>query len=196
MRRIRSLRRDDGGATLVEATLVFPMVMILTFGLVEFGHALWEYHAVEKATAIGARHAATRGPLVAQLADGAHDCFVANPGSVPAGTACSDPAIPAGAPITCSAGSGPCSSAVRSAMLAEMRRIAPFLTDANVQIEVSPSKMGFIGRGRAIPLITVRTTGLTYDFVAIDDLLGLGALTMPGFASTLPAEDQQEGPGT
>ena len=134
--------------------------------------------------------------LVSQLADGNHDCFVANPATVAAGVACSDPAIPVGAAIVCGSGSGACDGAVRTAMVARMQEIAPFITDANVQIDVSQSKMGFIGRGQAIPVITVRTTGLTYNFVTLNDLLGLPPLAMPSFASSLTAEDQQEGPGT
>jgi hypothetical protein len=55
--------------------------------------------------------------------------------------------------------------------------------------------MGFVGRGRAIPLITVRTTGLTYNFITLNSLLGFGPITMPSFASTYVAEDQKEGPG-
>jgi hypothetical protein len=199
MRRPRPLLRDETGATMVETAIVFPMVLMLLFGLAEFAHAFWEYHTAEKATVIGARFLATRGPLVPQLADGGHDCFVANPTTVAAGTPCSDAAVPAAAgPITCtSSASAACSAAVRTAMLTQMQQIAPFITNADVQVDVAQSKMGFIGRGKAVPVITVRTTGLTYSFVAIGRLLGLaGPITMPSFASTLTAEDQQEGPGT
>lgn len=198
MRALLDLLRDQRGATMIETTIVFPMVMLLTFGLVEFGHAFWEYHTAEKATAIGARYIATRGPLVAQLADGGHDCFVANPSAVSAGTACSDAAIPAaGAPITCSSGgSTSCDATVFSAMLTQMQQIAPFIGSANVQVKVAQSKMGFIGRGAAVPLITVQTTGLTYNFATLGGLLGVGPLTMPSFATTLVGEDEKEGPGT
>ena len=40
-----------------------------------------------------------------------------------------------------------------------------------------------------MPMVTVRLTGMEYDFVALDDLLGFGALTMPSFDATLVAED-------
>ena len=50
-----------------------------------------------------------------------------------------------------------------------------------------------------MPLVTVRTTGLTYNFVALGGLMSffgqtLGPITMPGFDATLVAEDQKEGP--
>ena len=49
--------------------------------------------------------------------------------------------------------------------------------------------LGFVGRGAPVPMVTVRLTGMTYDFIAIDDLLGFGAITMPGFDATLVGED-------
>jgi Flp pilus assembly protein TadG len=192
LRRLRSLLRQDSGATLVEATLIFPMLMILTFGLVEFGHALWRYGTAEKATAIGARYLATRGPLVAGVAD----CFVNT--SAAAGTPCSQ--IPEAATAlgwsqtvsstSCSASS----TTVFCQMFAKMHDTAPFLTAPRVQVVLQGSGLGFVGRGKPIPLITVRTTGLTYNFVALDDLLGLPPITMPGFDATLVGEDQKEGP--
>jgi Flp pilus assembly protein TadG len=197
MRRLRSLLRDDTGTTLVETTLVFPMVMLLTFGLVEAGHAMWEYHTVEKATNVGARYVVTRGPLVASLSDGSHDCFVTNPSTVAIGTSCGDASIPAGSPITCAPLTNGCDSTVRAAMLSQMQQIAPFITDANVRVVLRQSKMGFIGRGKAIPTVTVQTTGLTYSWILLGALTGgPGTITMPSFATTLTAEDLQEGPGS
>lgn len=197
MHRLRVLLRDEMGATLVETAIVFPMVLLLTFGLLEFGYVFWQYHTAEKATAIATRYVATRGPLLAQLTDGSHDCFVANPSAVAPGTPCSDAAIPAASSITCTgAGGGGCDSTVFAAMVTQMQQIAPFITSANVQVNLAQSKMGFIGRGAAIPLITVQTTGLAYSFVTIGGLLGVGPITMPSFATTLVGEDQKEGPAT
>jgi Flp pilus assembly protein TadG len=199
MRRLCSFLRDTRGATLVETTLVFPMVLILTFGLVEFGVAFWEYHAAEKATNLAARYIATRGPLVATLADGSHDCFVDNGvNGVAIGVSCADPSVStASGPYICKGNApGSCSATVLAAAITQMRQVAPFITNANVEVDVAQSKMGYIGRGKAVPLVTVKTTGLTYTFVAMDNLLGFAPLTMPGFATTLEAEDQQEGPGS
>jgi hypothetical protein len=38
-------------------------------------------------------------------------------------------------------------------------------------------------------MVTVRLTGMTYNFIALDDLLGFGPVTMPGFDATLVGED-------
>jgi len=201
MRRLLSFLRDEAGATLVEAALVFPLVLILTFGLVELGHAYWEYHAVEKATAVGARwlvaghgvegNSTTAGELYTTVVP---DCFVTT--TDPPGTPCSQVAgKSAWGPSCTGAGVAPCDTTTMSGLLAQMRQYAPFLTAANVKVQFSPSEMGFVGRGRAIPFISVQTTGLTYSFIGIDKLLGFGAITMPSFTSTLVAEDQKQGPG-
>lgn len=203
MRRLRMLLGDDQGATLVETTLVFPLLLVLTFGLVEFGNAMWQYHAAEKATAMGARFLASRAGVAGSLGQTlttelytspVPDCFVST--SDPPGTPCAQEAGAASWSATCSGtGGGACSSSEMSVLLTQMQQYAPTLTAANVSVDFRGSAMGFVGRGRAIPLITVRTTGLTYNFIAIGTLLGLGPIAMPSFASTLPAEDQKEGPG-
>lgn len=203
MRRLRSLLGDDRGSALVETTIVFPLMLILTFGLVEFGNALWQYHAAEKATAIGARWLATRGGVAGNLGQavttevyttGLPDCFVTD-NTDPPGTLCSQVSGATGWSTTCTGSGGGCSTTEMATLLTQMQQYAPTLTAANISVQLRGSTMGFLGRGRAVPLITVRTTGLTYNWVAIGALLGLPPLTMPSFASTLPAEDQKEGPG-
>ena len=90
MRRLRQLLRDERGATLVETTIVFSTVLILTFGIVEFGNAMWQYHCAEKATAIGVRWLATRAgvgasdlsahPITTEVYTASvPDCFVSSP---------------------------------------------------------------------------------------------------------------------
>jgi len=114
MRRLHKLRRDERGATLVETTIVFPLVLILTFGLVEFGNAFWRYHTAEKATAAGARWLATRHGVLGAAAltnelytTAVPDCFV-NSTAAP-GTACSQVAGATGWSQTCSGtGGGAC----------------------------------------------------------------------------------------
>ena len=105
------------------------------------------------------------------------------------------PALRSTAPVRDGAIPFEANLAPMAALLTEMRRYAPFLTADNVTVELRGSDLGFVGRGRAVPLITVRTTGLNFDFVTLDALLGFGPIAMPSFASTLVAEDQKEGPG-
>jgi Flp pilus assembly protein TadG len=203
MRKPGTFLRNERGSTLVETTIVFTLMMLLTFGLVDFGYAFWQYSAAEKATAAGARWIATRHGVAgtqAALTNELYtsvvpDCFT-NDAATTLGTLCSQVAGASGWAANCAgAGGGSCSSTQMTALLTEMRRYFPNLTAANVAVHFQGSSLGFVGRGRAIPLITVRTSGLTYNFVAIGALLGLNAMPMPSFDSTLPAEDQKEGPG-
>ena len=187
MNRVRPLvnfRRNRSGAVLVEYTLVFAMMMILTFGLIEFGIVLYQYNAAEKATAVGARFIATRGPVVIGLPDCGPGVNVSG---MNAGATC-----PATAWETvCNAGapSGGCQATVLNALVTEMRTFAPNLEAQNVQVVLRGAGLGFVGRGSPVPMVTVRLTGMEYDFIALDDLLGFGTLTMPSFDATVVGED-------
>jgi Flp pilus assembly protein TadG len=176
---------DTSGGVLVEFTLVFVMLMVLTFGLIEFGIVLYQYNAAEKATAVGARFAATRGPVVT----GISDCGVAT--TAAAGTPCSSVSGSAGWSITCNAASpaAGCDADTLNEMVAAMQAFASNIEAQNVQVELRGAGLGFVGRGSPVPMVTVRLTGMTYDFIALDDLLGFGTLTMPGFDATLVGED-------
>src|SRR4029450_1989861 len=59
MRRIRSIRRlgDSKGANLVEAAIITPLLLLLTFSIVDFASMFYCYlaleHGVSQATAFG-----------------------------------------------------------------------------------------------------------------------------------------------
>ena len=186
MRSLARFRKNTSGATLVEYTLVFVILMVLSFGLIEFGIVLHQYNAAETATAVGARFVATRGPVVT----GISDCGV--PTNQPAGTMCRNVAgASSWGPIVCNAAapSGSCQGAVLNELVARMQQFAPQIEAQNVQVELRGAGLGFVGRGSPVPMVTVRLTGMTYDFIALDDLLGFGTLAMPGFDATLVGED-------
>lgn len=189
MRTLARFRRNRSGAVLIEHTLVFMLLMILTFGLIEFGVVLYQYNAAETATSAGARFIATRGPVIAGLSD----CGVATNAS--AGTRCADVSGATGWTRTCNAASpaSGCQVAVLNQLVVEMRRYYPNIQAQNVQVVLTGAGLGFVGRGSPVPLVTVRLTGMTYEFVAIDSLLGFGDLSMPGFDATLVGEDLKEG---
>lgn len=184
MRAFVRFRKNQSGSTLVEATLVFAMMMILTFGLIEFGIVLFQYNSAETATAVGARYAATRGPIVS----GIPDCGPGvNVSALNAGARCPSTAWE----TVCNAGApaGGCQTAALSALVAEMQRFAPNIEAQNVQVVYRGAGLGFVGRGSPVPMVTVRLTGMQYDFIALDDLLGFGTVTMPGFDATIVGED-------
>jgi hypothetical protein len=180
-----TFRRNTSGAVLIEHTLVFMLLMLLTFGLIEFGVVLYQYNAAETATSAGARFIATRGPVITGLSD----CGVST--SLTAGTRCTDVAGASGWSLTCNADApaGDCQAAVLNALVLEMQRYDPNIQAQNVQVVLQGAGLGFVGRGAPVPMVTVRLTGMTYDFIAVDDLMGFDTLNMPGFDSTLVGED-------
>lgn len=177
-------RKNESGATLVETTLVFAMFMILTFGLIEFGLVLYQYNTAETATAVGARFVATRGPVVTGLPDCGPGVNVS---ALSAGTRCPSTAWE----TVCNAGapSAGCQASVLNALVTEMQRFAPNIQAQNVQVILRGAGLGFVGRGSPVPMVTVRLTGMQYDFIALDDLLGFGTVAMPGFDATIVGED-------
>lgn len=184
LRALLRFRKNESGATLVEATLVFAMMMILTFGLIEFGLVLYQYNAAEKATAVGARFIATRGPVVTGLPDCGPGV---NVNGMNAGARC--PSTSWETVCNASAPSGGCQATVLNALVTEMQRFDPNIEAQNVQVVLRGAGLGFVGRGSPVPMVTVRLTGMQYNFITLDDLLSFGTLTMPGFDATVVGED-------
>ena len=65
--RLRHLGRDQSGTTTIEFTIVALLFLLLTFGLVEFGHMFWQYNSAAKAAQLGARLAAVSNPVWEEL---------------------------------------------------------------------------------------------------------------------------------
>jgi hypothetical protein len=64
------------------------------------------------------------------------------------------------------------------------------VTPANVVIEYHNSGLGFAGRpGGPVPTIVLRLQNLQFQFVALDDLVGIGPVNMPDFKVTITGED-------
>lgn len=185
-----ALLKCTRGATMVETTLTLALMLGLTFGIIEFANALWQWNTAEKATKVGARLAATADPVAQELKT--FDCTTS---AILLGTSCKDvnaatfgTVICSGATTSCSGGFA-YSSAAMAVIVTGMQAVFPRIQTSNVVVEYRDVRLGFAGRGRAVPAITVRLTGMTYTFTAIDDLYGLGPITMPDFRATLTGED-------
>ena len=59
--RLLTLRRDERGAELIEFAVVSFLFFLLTFGVMEFGRAIWMYSTVAHVAKEGARWAIVRG---------------------------------------------------------------------------------------------------------------------------------------
>jgi len=176
---------DESAATLVEFTLISPFLFLLTFGIAEFGYIFYQFQSLNAATALAARMAATRGPVIA----GVPDCGVGVTG--PAGTYCSQLAgSKTWTPVTCTGASpgGNCNVALMNRIVTEMQLVYPQMTLANLNITYGPSGLGFMGLGKPVPTVTVTITGVTANFIALG-AFGLNNIAMPAFTTTLTGED-------
>lgn len=182
--------RCTRGAAMVETTLTLLLMLGLTFGIIEFGSALLQWNSAEKATKMGVRLAVTADPVAAELKT--FDCAT---DTMLLGTSCNDPSAASFGTIICSGATNSCnggytfSSAVFGVIVAQMQAIFPRITAANVVVEYRDIRLGFAGRGSPVPAVTVRLTGMTFTFTALDGLYGLGPITMPDFRATLTGED-------
>lgn len=66
--RLARFRRDDRGAAAVEFALVLPILVVLVFGIVDFGRALFAYNYLTAAVREGGRFAAVQTSASAQAA--------------------------------------------------------------------------------------------------------------------------------
>ena len=205
---LRRIGPDQSGTTTIEFTIVALLFLLVTFGLVEFGNMFWQYNSAAKAAQLGARLAAVSNPVWSELVnledtgtpgaawetayavicDGdsenctdlgegeydseAMDCLVfgRSEASPPCDTECEPAHIDAG----------------EAGMCDRFSRIEP----ENVIVTYAHTGLGFAGRpGGPVPTVTVQLTGLQFEFLALGDLLGLQAVTMPPFAVTMTGED-------
>lgn len=192
---MRLIQNDDGGNA-IEMAITLMVVVILTLGTTDLALALWQWSTTEKATLAGARVAAVSDVVTPTLAS------YAGPSGVDFGTDCWDAAtstdICAAAvsnPVwcdhdSCSDGSAP-SAAAFNAIVAAMQDINPLIEADKVQVEYTLNGLGFVGRPGGLPMdVTVRVSGMTFDLIALDALVGMAdELPMPPFAATLVGED-------
>ena len=186
----RDFIRDIGGGPIMEFTIVFMLLILLTFGIVDFAFAMWQWNSAEKATQIGARAAVTASPVVQELAT--WDC---NNGSISLGTPCRLGGSSFGS-ISCTStscsGTGSLSgntydSGAFNTIVSRMQTVFPRIQPANVIVEYNDLGLCFAGRGSPCPAVTIRLTGMTFNFVTLDWMLG--SINMPEFRTTLTGED-------
>lgn len=188
----KSFLRDDRAATMVEFSLIAPLLFIMTIGAVDFGAVFYQFQALNVATGMAARMAATRGPVIT----GIPDCGVGVTGA--AGTYCSQiNGSKTWGPRTCSGSAtaptpaltgAACNTTLMNRILTEMRRVYPPLTINNLNVTYGPSGLGFVGLGKPVPTVTVTVSGVNANFIVIS-AFGLNAITLPPFTTTLTAED-------
>ena len=164
------------------------MLFALTFGIADFGSVFFQYQALNAATEMATRLAATRA-MYNFTAAGFPDCGVVT--AATPGTPCSQVAgSTTWTPVVCSgaAAAANCNAAVMNRLVTEMQKAYPAMTLANLVVTYRPSGLGFVGLGKPVPLVTVTITGIPARFVVLS-AFGLNNVILPNFNATIPAED-------
>jgi hypothetical protein len=161
----------------------------MTLGFVDLARAFSQWNIAEKATQIGVRAAIITDPVATELAD--FDCKNA---SITLGTQCANGGTTFGT-ISCSGATTSCSNGdtfdntAFNTILSRMQVVYPQLQGSQVIVEYRDVGLGFAGREAPVPAITVRLNNIQFNFLVLNDLLGLPAITMPSFHATLVGED-------
>lgn len=199
MGRVKTLRRlkDNSGSTLVEFSLLLPLILILTFGIIEGGYIFYQVNGAQKATQMAARIAATRPPVATNLNECASTADTSNTN---AGVNCST--LPAADLITTTCSKNQttnCENDKRLEILNKIQSAYPFVTDDNLFITYEGTGLGYVGRGKPVPAITVELRNINYDFIMIGVIIqGLGGNLGEVFKidktqTTVIAEDMGQG---
>lgn len=193
------LARHDGGATLIEFTLVVWILLAMTFAIVEFSIALWQYNATVKANFQGVRYAVQSNPVASALTT--YNAVLDD--DLQPGQSLTLPNFTVrctAASCTCVAGD--CSgigaldhdAAAFNAIVAAMRPVVPFVSveelTERVFVEYDHVGLGFAGRPGAdiVPIVSVGMTNHTYDFIAMQ-AFGFSSWPIAVGRATMPAED-------
>lgn len=194
---------EHGGAA-VEFGLIFPLLLLLTFGIIEFGFIMFQTNMMEKATQIGARKAVTWDPVAPTIAT-----YTASETGIGPGLP-----LPADLKLEVTCLQGSCtgtgaitnpgySSSAFDAIVAEMQKMYPGIGPANVVVTYRHVGLGFVGRpgGSVVPTVTVTLSNMKYDFILLDAAIKLfsagnvdpGEIFYPSFSATLTGEDLSDG---
>ncbi len=157
--RLRRLWRDTGGNSLIGFAMLLPALLGFSFGILEFSLVAFDFHRANEATRRIARAATMLPPLVNQNT------------------------LTTGQTAQCT-GSG-CTGL--AALTADAQQIYPTLTVDNVQITYTMTTVGDLATPGGIkPLITVRLTGLTHQYLMLQAIPGVPAnLAMPPFVTSM-----------
>src|SRR5215831_4103708 len=208
-RKLQSGLRDEGGAVLVEVTVMMTIMFVFLLGAIEFLFAFYQWNAAAKAVQIGARIAAVSDPVAVGLNGLSRSVVSVNlpPGAgMPAFevtckgatsnctcvglcTGLGDYNPQAMNTIVFGRGSRSCSDATNF-YNAGMCDIFSRITPANVVITYTQTGLGYAGRpGGPVPTITIAIRDLPFQFFFLGGLLGFDRIKMPELATSITAED-------
>ncbi len=198
---LRRLRHRNDGAAMVEFSIVVGLLLTISSGLVEFGMIFYQWNSASKAAQLGARLAAVSSPVSSDLST----LTGTENGALPGDPFPFFERICNGATASCSGGGTYDPVAMNTLVFGRgdstcqtvgadgypgMCDVFPRIQASNVIVTYRHTGLGFAGRpGGPVPTVTVELTGLTYNFVFLDGLLGFGPIQLPNVRTTVTGED-------
>lgn len=204
---LKRFAKSESGAVMVEMTIVMTLLFALTLGFVDFGNALYQWNAADKAVQVGARLASVSDPVATGL-------LTAAPATTPGAP------VVAGAygPFECkfTGGTASCSNggnfnatnfsrifrgdtavtnddacpAPTGTQRRGMCHFYPLLKRGNVVVTYTASGLGYQTRqGGPVPTITVSLQNVNFQFFFLSGLMGFANIAMPSMLSTVTGED-------
>src|SRR4051794_7800803 len=195
-RPLRALAADADGTTSVEFAGV---LFALLFGITDFGYAFWQWSSATKALQLGVRLAAVSDPvssdlktmtgLSAGVVDGDPMPYYQRVCSG-ATSSCTNGTFDLGALQSIVYGRGNTACPTQPQGFPPMCQIFPRVRPANVVVEYVHTGLGYAGRpGGPVPTIKLSLTGLNFDFIILNRLIGLPQISMSSLMPTATGED-------
>jgi hypothetical protein len=203
---LRRLLTDTRGSNTVELAFVLPVLLLMTFAVIDFGRLMFDINGAHKAAQLGAAHAITRDPIAlpvkyhfrcdapSDLALVGQSCRAADGTLRPEcdfGTVvCRSTGCTAGG-ANYSLGSTEASQEVFDDIVARMRQGLPRLDAADVVITYRPSDVGFIGRPVPVAEVSVAVENVPFSFIVMpaSALVDIDDLVLSRQVVTMTSED-------
>ena len=168
---IRRFLADEEGAFIVEFAIAFPVLILLSFGLLEFSLVVFDYQRAAEATRRGIRTTIlsyTIPNTAALLEDITITCTMSS------------------GVVSCDGGSPSEFAADQfNILLGEMQEIYPTLTEDNVVVVYEGTNIGSADEaGGILPLVTLQLTGVRHDMI-VGNLIGVPYIEFPAFTTTV-----------
>lgn len=177
--------RDTGGAFIVEFAITFPVLVVLSFGLMEFALLAFDYQRAAEASRRAVRFAIINPsiPNTANLLDIADP---SNPPTIVCISTAGTVSCIGGSPSDDTKTNGVIEADVRfQALLAQMQSAYPPIQEENLRISYTSSDVGTATTaGGILPLVTIEILNLEYKFL-MGSLVGIESIILPDFKTTV-----------
>ncbi|MCK5623149.1 MAG: pilus assembly protein [Alphaproteobacteria bacterium] len=170
---LRRFLGDEGGAFIVEFGIAFPVLIMLSFGLLEFSLVVFDYQRAAEATRAGVRQTILYTPI-------------ANTATILEGSVIT--CYKTTETVQCDGGS-PQADGVADAhfqvLLDEMQGIYPTLEAKNIVITYEGTDVGDAeSSGGIFPLVTLQLKGVKHNMI-VGHIIGVDTIEFPPFTTTV-----------